>query len=120
MQTDIDRLFRESHRSMDEKPSMAGWEKLHQRLESRRTQSRIRQIHRISVAAVIFAVISFGIVSVLYLQYQQDLSMRLSAQAYTDRLEPLERDESREIGIYTIKNVQSLYRSLGMTIAPVE
>ena len=113
MQLDIDKLFQDHHRKLDEVPPRRSWDKLQMRLEHRRTRSRIKRIQSIAVAAAVFAMISFGIVSMLYIQNRQEHSARMSAHAYSDQLQQLEINPASDNGIYSVENVKTMHRLLG-------
>ena len=113
MQPDIDQLFRENHRNLDEIPPRSSWDKLQMRLDQRKTRSRIKRIQAMAIAAVVFAVISFGIVGMLYVQYQQEYNARTSAHAYSDHLEQLEISKAQQDGIYSVENIKAMHRLLG-------
>ena len=113
MQPDIDQLFRDNHRKMDEVPPGTSWDKLHMRLDRRKTNNRIKRIQAIAIAAVVFALISFGLVATLYLQDQQDGSIFISAHAYSSHLEQLEITQAPQKGIYSVENVKTMHRLLG-------
>ncbi len=113
MSHDIDQLFKANHRKLDEVPPRSSWDKLEMRMDQRKTRSRIKRIQAIAIAAVVFAIISFGIVGMLYIQFLPQSSGRMSAHAYSDHLEQLEVNPAAKDGIYSVENVKTLHRLLG-------
>jgi hypothetical protein len=112
MKLDIEKLFRNNHRNMDEQPPKGSWDVLRQRLDNHRTHGKIRRIQGLSIAAVVFAIISFGIVSLLYLQYQQDHSAIYSETKYREELQYLDYQDDFEMDMYNVENVKFLHKTL--------